>query len=113
MDWTKEVGQPQAAPKADWASELTRPKTFDEANAAREAATTNTVDRRRLENAQGLRDMGLVDPREAGNPDVPIENFMRRDAPAIKPAEQGNFGAALKANLVEDPDTKVRLVSES
>ena len=34
-------------------------------------------------------------------------------APQIEPATQSNFGAALKSELVEDPDTRVRLVAES
>jgi hypothetical protein len=34
-------------------------------------------------------------------------------APAIKPAENANFGAALKSELVEDQGTRIRLVAES
>jgi hypothetical protein len=112
MDWTKQVGKAPKQPESvDWTSQVGR--SFDQASAQRDAETVTTVNVPRLERAQQLRDLGLVDPRMPGNPDVPIENFMRTEAPQIQPAQRANFGAALKSNLVEDPDTQRRLIAGS
>lgn len=115
-DWASRVGTRQPAPQEkprDWSATVGAPSTFDQAAAARDAATTTTVQTDRLARAQQLRDMGLVDPRAGGNPDVPIEPFMRTTAPPIQPATNANFGASVLGNLVEDEGTKRRLIGQS
>lgn len=122
-DWFAQISKPQpAAPqtadgKTDWASAVLKPqappRTAAAAIAERDANTRTVVQTDRLAKAQALRDMGLTDPRGQGNPDVPIEGFVRTEAPPIQPATSANFGASVKAGLVEDPDTKRRLIAQS
>ena len=90
-----------------------RPITADELISLNQSQSRNTVQEGRLANAQKLRDMGLVDPRSGGNPDVPIDGFMRYEAPPVQDASRVNFGATVKAGLVEDPATKRRLIAGS
>ena len=101
-------GAPSAPQKAG-----PRPITADELISINQAQSKNTVQERRLANAQGIRDLGYVDPRSGGNPDVPIDGFMRHEAPPVQNASSANFGASVKAGLVEDPDTKRRMIAGS
>lgn len=95
------------------ASQGPEPITFDEAVAERSANTRNVVQVDRLQRAQALRDMGLVDPRETGNPDVPIENFLRTETPPVQPARKANFLPTLKAAIPKDMSTRRRMLAQS
>lgn len=78
--------------------------TFDDVYAQREAQSRPA--------AGSFPGQGEVRVPGHGLPGSP--NFQSATiAPAIKPAENANFGAALKSELVEDQDTRVRLVAES
>lgn len=118
-DWASQVGKPpsQAAPSQDWASAVTKPKTFEQAQAERDAATTVNVDLQRLQGtqvaAQNYPDPRSLDAQGHGDTSVGIEPFIMTNAPPILPAKQANFVASLKANLVDDPETKRRLIAES
>lgn len=78
--------------------------TIDEALSARESEM-----RPGAGSFPGQREVRVPGQGLPGSPDfVPAQI-----GPAIKPAEDANFGAALKSDLVEDPQTKVRLAAES
>lgn len=99
------------------APQQSRGITFDEALAARDEATTVNVDVQRLKDTQALA-LDYPDPRNLdaqgmGDTSVGIEPFVRTNAPPILPAKQANFIAALKSNLVEDPQTQRRLIANS
>lgn len=86
----------------------TAPITFDDAVLSRAAASLTSVDNERLGKAQQLRDMGLTDPRELSNPDVPIEGFLRHQVPDLAPAPAANFGQAFRTAIIADPGTQTR-----
>lgn len=83
--------------------------TFDEAAAAREAQAQER-NRSRLGTAVGPRPGFEAIPGQGlpGSPGyrAPME------LPRPLPAKDANFGAALKTNLVEDEQTKLRLIAE-
>lgn len=117
-DWASQVGkQPPQPAGTDWAAAVTKSKTFEEAQAERDAATTVDVDVQRLQGtqvaAQNYPDPRALDAQGRGDTSVGIEPFVRVNAPPLLPAKQANFIASLKANLVDDPDTKRRLIAES
>lgn len=101
---------PQSAnPSQGEQTTASAPITFDDALAERQANTRTYVQTDRLKFAQGLHDKF---PKEFPE-EVPIEPFMRTSEPPLQPARAANFGTSLKANMVEDLDTKRRIIADS
>lgn len=93
------------------------PITFDEALAERTAKTRNVVDVERLQRAQQFHDMGkedpyFRDPRMGDGEDIPIDSYMRTEAPQLLPAQSSNFMTALKASVPEDLATRRRILAQ-
>lgn len=89
--------------------------TFDDALAQRQANTFPYVQTDRLKFAQQLGDRfpGQLPVEPGSNGEVPIEPFMRTSEPPIQLARKANFGATFKADMVEDFETKRRLIADS
>jgi hypothetical protein len=114
-DWASQVTKPAApAQSQNWAGELTRPKTFEEARAERDAATTVSVNAGAISAAEALArdypDPRNLDAQGRWDTSVGIEQFVTTNAPPILPAKQMNFVAALKKNMVSDPETQRRVI---
>jgi hypothetical protein len=91
--------------------------TYDDALAARDAATTVSVDVPRLEATQKLAndypDPRNLDEQGRGDTSVGIDPFVKTNAPPIQPATDFNLGARIKSDLVEDPQTKRKVIAKS
>lgn len=93
------------------------PITFDEALAERTSKTRNVIDVERLQRAQQFHDMGkedpyFRDPRMGDGEDIPIDSYMRTEAPKLLPAQRNNFMTALKASVPEDLATRRRILAQ-
>lgn len=107
--------------RAPAGAQASRPITFDDALADRTANTRNVVDAEKLGRAQWFHDKAatdpayasLRDPRLAPGEDVPIDNYLRTEAPSLQPARGSNFGANLKSAIPADMATRRRVLAQS
>lgn len=99
------------------ATQGAKPITFDEALADRTANTRNVVDLDRLQRAQMYQEMGKTDPyyrdpRMGEGEEIPIDSYLRTEAPPLQPARGNNFMATLKSSIPQDMQTRRQVLAQ-